>query len=618
MEIEPNDGQNPRQSIPEGNNTTKNLKEWMDLSIDLPLGLFYHDAQADVIHLNSKLLEYLRQEQMPISPVLEEYFWSRLESLAEDPDQARGLIQDGRTRLNTNDTTEIKIGLGNDKCLLIRLFQINVEDSDLTYGGFVLDQINTKSVYLRQVKMLEEMSVQARKTNASAKGNIDALVDNLHIWSPEILEEFLIEARDSLELGKQSLDLMLNLINAYGSLPVFLDSVNVNELIKDIVSKEKHAEYRLLTSQDNLSITPLSFLDPALTRLALEYLLKVINPANAADQQVDVSIEIREASLVIKLESPRTLPLPGLSPEHDVVTLKDQSIKVYLAKKIIETQAGSIAFLREEPGLDIVTSIEISFPLKGNIQSVQIADQSLNLKDDIEGRILLAEAQVENQIQLRDTLQGAGYRVDLASDGSAALDMVQSINPDLVIVARNLPGLDGMLVTQGIRRWSAIPIMMLSERIDPDDLVNAFQLGVDDYIRKPVPSVELLARARVCMRRSSTARDPVTPDIYQSNQMRIDYSTRQVWIRGKPVDLTPIEYNLVVYMSRQGKKIMPYEQLLDSVWEGPEKGSRQGLFVHVKRLREKIEVDPKNPQIINNKWGVGYVLILDFVVLIDK
>ncbi|RLD07803.1 MAG: DNA-binding response regulator, partial [Chloroflexota bacterium] len=118
---------------------------------------------------------------------------------------------------------------------------------------------------------------------------------------------------------------------------------------------------------------------------------------------------------------------------------------------------------------------------------------------------------------------------------------------------------------------------------------------------------ELLARAQVCLRRSENARRPLSPDIFLSNLIRLDYSTRQVWIRGNPVDLTPIEYNLLVFMSRQGKQIMPYEQLLDSVWEGPEKGTRQGLFVHVKRLREKIEVDPKNPQIINNKWGVGYV-----------
>ena len=266
-----------------------------------------------------------------------------------------------------------------------------------------------------------------------------------------------------------------------------------------------------------------------------------------------------------------------------------------------------MTILRNEPGSEADVRIEIKFPSASRPNIIHKLDQPAVEKGIFEGRILLAENQVEYQIQLRDILQGAGYRVDLALDGSSALDMAQAINPDLVIVTRNLPGLDGLLVTQGIRRWSAIPIIMLSERQDPGDLLYAYQLGVDDYLRKPVSTSELLARTRVCLRRSVNARRPLTPDIFQTNMMRIDYATRQVWMRGKPVELTPIEYNLMVFMSRQGKQIMPYEQLLESVWDGPEKGTRQGLFVHIKRLREKIEVDPKNPQIINNKWGVGYV-----------
>lgn len=608
MEIEQNDDQKPLEHIPKGNNTTKILRDWMNLSREVPAGLFYHDALDGGMHVNSKLLGYLRQEQMPISPVLEEDFWSRLESLAEDPGQAHDLIQEARARLQTDQITEFKLGLGNDNCLVIRLFLISLDGSDdQTYGGVVLDQVDDQSTYLRQVKMLEEMSVQARKTTASAKGNLDALADNLHIWSPDVLDEFLFDARDQLDLVNQSLDLMLNLIQAYGSIPVFSDSVNVIELIKEIISDEKQEEYRLLEGQEHKSSPPLSFLDPALTRLALEYLMKEIASNNAEGQQVDVSIENKEDNLLIKVESPRTLPLPGLSPDQEEISPKDLNIKIYLAKKIINAQGGSITFLRKEPGSEAVSSIEISLPSEARLEVIQKPDLSLGQEGAVEGRILLAEAQAEYQIHLRDTLQGAGYRVDLASDGSSALDMAQSINPDLIVVARNLPGLDGLLVTQGIRRWSAIPVIMLSERTDPGDLLYAYQLGVDDYLRKPVSTLELLARARVCLRRSANARRPLTPDIFQSNLMRIDYSTRQVWIRGKPVDLTPIEYNLLVFMSRQGKQIMPYEQLLESVWEGPEKGTRQGLFVHVKRLREKIEVDPKNPQIVSNKWGVGYV-----------
>jgi two-component system KDP operon response regulator KdpE len=167
--------------------------------------------------------------------------------------------------------------------------------------------------------------------------------------------------------------------------------------------------------------------------------------------------------------------------------------------------------------------------------------------------------------------------------------------------------MDGLLVTQGVRRWSAVPIIMISMRDSMDDLLYAYRLGVDDYLQKPFLIEELLAKVQVSLSRQEAARQSIAPEIYQEGSIRIDRGNRQVWVRGHLVQLTPTEYNLLVYLSRQGRQIIPYELLLEHVWEGPEKGTRQGLFVHVKRLREKIEVDPKNPQILGNKWGVGYV-----------
>lgn len=608
MEIEQNESQNHPDQARGLSNTAENWFDWMGIERDFPAGLFYRDPLSGLLHLNSRLLGYLKQEQMPISPVLEDYFWSRLESLALDPGQAHASILEARTRLPGEQYSEFKVSTGNDKCLVIRLFNISLDDPEgTTYGGIVLDQVDERAACLRQVRMLEVVSVQTRKTNASAKGNLEALSLNHHVWNREVVDDFLSDAREQLDLVNQSLDLMLNLIQTLESVPVFSDTVNVIELIEEIITDQDRSVYRLVESHESRSQSLLSFLDPALTRLALEYLMIEVAASNPEGLLVDVSVAAIENVLTIIIASPRTLPLPGLSAEQEGLSAKDQNIRIYLARKIISAQGGSTAILRREDVAEAVSRVEIRLPLSSAAKTFGTPDISQDQEFAMEGRILLAEAQVEYQIQLRDALQGAGYRVDLAADGSSALDMAQAIKPDLIIVARNLPGLDGLLVTQGIRRWSAIPIIMLSERTDAGDLLYAYQLGVDDYLRKPISTQELLVRSRVCLRRSADTRRPVSPDIFQSNLVRINYSTRQVWVRGKPVDLTPIEYNLLVFMSRQGKQIMPYEQLLGSVWEGPDKGTRQGLFVHVKRLREKIEADPKNPQIISNKWGVGYV-----------
>ena len=148
---------------------------------------------------------------------------------------------------------------------------------------------------------------------------------------------------------------------------------------------------------------------------------------------------------------------------------------------------------------------------------------------------------------------------------------------------------------------------MISSRTNPDDLTHAFQTGVDDYIRKPFQIEELLVRIQATIRRGQNTDQVFTPDIFSAGDVRINYSTHQVWIRASQVELTPIEYNLLSYMSRHQRQVLSYDQIIERAWEGPEKGTRQGLFVHIRRLREKIELDIKDPKIITNKWGVGYI-----------
>jgi DNA-binding response OmpR family regulator len=140
--------------------------------------------------------------------------------------------------------------------------------------------------------------------------------------------------------------------------------------------------------------------------------------------------------------------------------------------------------------------------------------------------------------------------------------------------------------------------------------VSALEAGADDHIGKPYRLEELLARLEALLRRAGGA-EQQGADIFQSRDLRIDYGARLVWVRGEQLSLTPIEYTLLETLSRHQNQVLSYQQLIERAWEGPDQGTRQGLFVHISRLREKIERDPENPVLIKNRWGVGYVLGAD-------
>jgi len=220
-------------------------------------------------------------------------------------------------------------------------------------------------------------------------------------------------------------------------------------------------------------------------------------------------------------------------------------------------------------------------------------------------------------------LEQAGYQVTTAADGISALEAARSEKPDLIILDIMLPEMDGLEVCRQLRRESSTsttPIMMLTAKIDEIDKVVGLEVGADDYVTKPFGRRELLARVRALLRRAdypstsdgnvgqeSTSEIPRAGRELVAGPLRIDLAGRRVYCRGQEWELQPKQFDLLAYLVRNRGTVLTRDQLLHNVWGYDYVGDTRTVDVHIRWLREKLEEDPANPQLIQTVRGVGYV-----------
>ena len=201
-------------------------------------------------------------------------------------------------------------------------------------------------------------------------------------------------------------------------------------------------------------------------------------------------------------------------------------------------------------------------------------------------------------------LDNEGYCTDVAYDGNSAIDKINSKEYDLIILDRMIPYISGEEICEYIRKKSEVPIIMLTARIEDEDRIDGFKLGCDDYICKPFNINELVLRVKAILKRSSGSYDKKI--ISYGEELEINTETHEVKVRGKYVILTNTEYKILLTLINNPKKIYSREKLLESTIEGYyEKGDR-AIDSHIKNLRQKIEVDSRNPRRIQTVYGVGY------------
>ena len=210
---------------------------------------------------------------------------------------------------------------------------------------------------------------------------------------------------------------------------------------------------------------------------------------------------------------------------------------------------------------------------------------------------------------IKFNLESEGYQVEVGYDGEEAVELARGGGFDLIILDLMMPKIDGLQACMRIREFSNVPIIMLTARSEDTDKIIGFECGADDYITKPFNILELKARVRALLRRAGMAAQQMGGGRkLVIGHITLDPDARAAWKDGKSVDLTAKEFDLMELLMRNPGRVYSRENLLNVVWGYEYAGDYRTVDVHVRRLREKLELDPANPAYILTKWGVGYYL----------
>lgn len=206
-------------------------------------------------------------------------------------------------------------------------------------------------------------------------------------------------------------------------------------------------------------------------------------------------------------------------------------------------------------------------------------------------------------------LNEEGYRVYKAYDGEEALAVIAHREVHLVIVDIMMPNKNGIDVTKKIRENSSVPIIILSAKSEDGDIITGLNIGADDYVSKPFNPLELVARVKLQLRRYTKLGNipqELSTEMYRTGGLVIKNDLKEVTVDGRAVKLTPIEYNVLLLLVKNKGKVYSIDQIYESIWNELAIGADNTVAVHIRHIREKIEINPKNPQYLKVVWGIGY------------
>ncbi len=226
-------------------------------------------------------------------------------------------------------------------------------------------------------------------------------------------------------------------------------------------------------------------------------------------------------------------------------------------------------------------------------------------------RVLVVDDEREIREAIRIYLRGEDIETVMATNGQEAVDLMKQEEIHLILMDVMMPGIDGIVATSLIREFSNVPIIMLTAKSEDTDKIMGLSLGADDYITKPFNPMELVARVKSQLRRylqlgSQTVTPSTNQDILEVNGLRINTATKQVFVDGKEVRLTPTEFKILSLLMRNKGRVFSISDIYENVWDEPGYNAENTVAVHIRKIREKIEINPRDPRYLKVVWGIGY------------
>ena len=221
-------------------------------------------------------------------------------------------------------------------------------------------------------------------------------------------------------------------------------------------------------------------------------------------------------------------------------------------------------------------------------------------------KILVVEDEKEIAEAIKIYLEEEGYEVIICLNSEKAISLFKQNEFQLVLLDIMMPKVDGITLARQIRKTSSVPIIFISAKSESTDKITGLNAGADDYITKPFEPLELIARVKANIRRYCKLGSNVENDNLRIDGLEINNKTKEVFIDGELIKLTPIEYKLLYFLATNKGQVFSIKQIYENVWKEPFDGYEKKVVVHISHIRDKIEINPKEPQYIKAVWGLGY------------